>query len=169
MVMGTTPARRRGGGRPRWVRRTARVVVVLVALGAILLVSLTREPMRAAIWQRLGQPCGTVGTTLQGRPLTDPTTTQRTEACFVDGYAHCRAVSLDDMYNFGDGYTTDTFVVEPALGPLAGCAVADALRTVIVGGGTFTRTERCAGVVQRPDGLHVLGCGPLGDITVAWP
>jgi hypothetical protein len=157
-------------GRTRWIRRTAIGLAILVALGGILLASVTLEPMRAAVWQTLGQKCGTVGTGLQGRPLVDPATTTREEARFVRAYARCQAATLDDTVNFGDGTTTQTFVVEPAVGPLVGCGVADALTTNIVGGsGPFRRTERCAGLVQRPDGLHILGCGTLGDIDITSP
>ncbi len=152
--------------RTRWVRRTAIVGVVLVALGGILLASVTLEPMRTAVWQALGQKCGTVGTDLDGRPVVNQATAQHEEACFVSGYVHCRAVTFANLVDFQDGTTTQTFVVESAVGPLVGCGVVVSASTSIIGGRPFRRTERCKAVVQHPGGLTVLGCGALGHIVI---
>jgi hypothetical protein len=142
------------------------VVVVLVALGSILLASVTLDPMRTAVWQALGQKCGTVGTGLDGRPVVNSATAQREEACFVSGYVHCRAVTFANAVDFQDGTTTQTFVVEPAVGPLVGCGVVVSASTYFDGGRQLQRMERCKGVLQHPDGLTVLGCGTLGHIVI---
>lgn len=156
----------RSGARTRRIQRIAIVVVVLIALGSILLASVTLEPLRLGVWQALGQQCGTVGTDLDNRPVADQATEQHAEACFVSGYAHCRAVTLAYLADFQDGTTTHTFVVEPAVGWLVGCAVVDTLTTHISGGTPVQRTARCKGVLQQPDSLTVLGCGTLGHIVI---
>ncbi len=166
----TPPIPRRRAQRilPRWARWLA--FVVLLALGGILLASLTQEPLRAAMWQGLGQRCGTVAAqdTPAPKPFTDPATTRQAEDCFMHGYAQCRAVSLEYSLGGTDYFKTHTFVVEPAVGWLVGCAVADSYQITLAGGGrAFTETDHCARVTQGPDGLHAIGCGRWGDIVIS--
>lgn len=155
---------------PRRVRRLAIVVVVLLALGGALWASLTQEPMRAAIWQGRSHLCGTLAAenTHPTQQLTGPATVRQAEDCFMNGYTHCQAVSLKYASGAVDAFTTDTFVVEPAEGWLAGCALADAWSSW-VSTRTYSGTNRCSGVAQEPDGLHIIGCAGGGDIIIPSP
>ena len=157
---------------PRWVRGFALVVLVLFALGSIGLASLTREPIRATIWQRLGQNCGAFGAQdVSDRPfVTDSATVLRTEDCFLRGYAHCQAVSLGYGWSGTDSGTMNTFVVEPAVGGLVGCTLADVVRWSVAPSSTGKNTVRCARVVREPDySLRIVGCGGGEDIVINAP
>ena len=169
--MRTPPASRRKVQRvlPNWVRQLVLVVVGLLALSGALLASLTLEPARAAIWQRLGQRCGTVVAqdTPAPKPVTNPATVRQAEDCFMHGYVRCQAVSLEYSLGGTDYLKTHTFVVEPGL---AGCTLADAYQiTLASGGSTYKETDRCASVAQQAGGLHILGCGRWGDILIHSP
>ena len=161
-----TPRRNILRSLPRWVRWLAIVIVVLGVLWA----SLTQEPMRAAIWQGRSQLCGTLaaenGQSI--KQLTGSATVQQAEECFTNGYAHCQAVSLKYSSGAVDSFTTDTFVVEPAEGWLAGCGLADAWNGW-VSTRTYSGTNRCVGVAQEPDGLHIIGCAGGEDIIIPSP
>jgi hypothetical protein len=143
------------------------VVVILLALGGAMLASLTLEPMRAAIWQRRSQLCGEI-VAVNAKPpkqLTGSATVRQAEDCFMNGYAHCQLVSLSYTLGATDAFTTDTFVVEPAFGPLAGCSLAEAWNGW-VSTRTYSGTNHCVGVVRQADGLHVRGCGGGEDIVI---
>jgi hypothetical protein len=97
--------------------------------------------------------------------VSGPGTVRQAEDCFTNGYARCQTVSL--IYTTGgiDYFVTDTFVVEPAEGWLAGCGLADAWNSW-VSTVTHSGTNRCAGVAQKPDGLHIIGCAGGEDIVI---
>lgn len=169
-MVAPTPSLRRMVERvvPRWIRRLALVVVVLLTLGGAVLASFTLEPMRAGIWQGRGHLCGTIEA--QDRPGfppdTDLATVRQAEACFIRGYTRCQAVTLVyETYGI-DFSATETLVVEPAFGSLAGCALAVvSLGHLASGGRPSMSTHRCGRVVPLADGLHILGC----DVVIRAP
>ena len=153
------------------MRKVAPAVVVALSLVIFLWASLTQEPIRAAIWQLRTRSCGSIyfGNGL-GDPLAiDSAAILQEENCFMYGYTHCQAVSLDYTTGGTDFFETDTFVVEPAEGWLAGCALADISHGGVVTN-VHTSTHRCTGVVREADySLHVQGCGSWGDIVISAP
>jgi hypothetical protein len=151
-------------------RRLVVVGLVVVGLGAALVATLQVEPLRAALWHAVGQPCGEVSLPPDPRsPLigASPHDNRAAEACFAQYYAHCQPVSLTASQSRGiDTISTDTFVVEPSLvGP---CGLADRSEYLADAGLIRSgRTVSCAGLTQEPDGLLVHGCGgPGGDMLL---
>lgn len=153
--------------RSRRVRGLAIVVVVLLAIGGIALLSFTQEPMRAAIWQRQAQRCGQVVAVNNQPPrqIIGSATMRQAEDCFMNGYARCQPVTLAYTTGAIDSFTTDTFVVEPAEGQLAGCGLANAWQGDTSGRG-YSGTNRCVGAMWQADGLHVRGCAGGEDIII---
>ena len=160
----TVPHARRASRRRRLVRIGLALGVLLLLAGGTLL-AVTVEPLRAWVFSHVGQDCGTITQDLGG-PLTDVATAQDAERCFLRASTQCRAAALSYVRPFLDGRTTHTFVVEPAIGFLHGCSLADAYGTQLEGGGYSGRTAGCAGVVRDAEGLRFLACGPLGDMRV---
>lgn len=161
-------------GLPLWIRSFALVAVVLVTLGGALWANLTLEPMRAAISLRMSHSCGTIVAWPAPRlpsttDLATLATVWRAEDCFMHGYTHCQAVSLKYEWGGMDFSFTDTFVVEPTEGRLAGCALADISQGEVVGVPHGPSTHRCTGVVRLADGLHILGCDTVISVPTDTP
>jgi hypothetical protein len=155
------------------VRSLALVVVVLATVSGGVLVALTQEPMRATIWSWMSHSCGTIEAWHEPRqPSTSDLATLATgwqaEDCFMRGYTRCQAVSLSYEWGGLDFSFTDTFVVEPAEGRLAGCSLA-----VISEGGAVgirkTYTHSCTGVARLADGLHFSGCDAVVSVPTDTP
>lgn len=153
------------------MRKVAPGVVVALSLVIFLWASLTQEPIRAAIWQLRAQSCGTIVVQGESYPFgTDSATMLQEENCFMRGYTRCQAVRLGYGSGGIDFSETDTFVVEPAEGWLAGCAIADIYKSHIAAGKTYTATHRCTRAVREADySLHIQGCGGGEDIVISAP
>lgn len=147
-----------------WIRPTVIAAIVLLVLGGVALLCVTIEPFRTTVWRTVGQNCGQVVTgEFQAANGADQTRAQ-VEACFMRAWTACRAATMSvETHNLDTG-SSDTFVVEPAFGPLRPCGLSDAWsQTVNVH--TTVGFTTCANVTQQPDGLHFIGCGQFGTIV----
>jgi hypothetical protein len=140
------------------------LVVVVVVLAGLLVAALRVEPLRASLWQAVGPSCGAVRLPPVGIAGPGGAHDNRgPEACFARAYARCQAASLTASQLLGiDTSSTDTFVVEPGL--LGPCGLADRWES-LVDAGLIRQggTVSCTGMELESDGLHIRGCGSLGD------
>lgn len=149
----------------RWLRPTIIAALVLVALGSIALLCVTVEPFRTTVWRATGQDCGQVVTGEFPGQQGDGQTAAQVEACFMRAWTACRAATMTLETRNLDTGSSDVFVVEPAVGPLRPCGLADAWSQTMNVVQTVGYTT-CADVTQQADGLHFEGCGQFGTFTV---
>jgi hypothetical protein len=125
------------------------------------------EPLRASLSQWNAPSCGSLAVALA--TTGGSTVTQITQAgtCFQEALIACRAATLKVSFYSVDTGTRFTFVVEPPMGLIHSCALADVWQFYRVSG-NFTRsgTERCSGMTVLADSFEVYGCGAEGTITV---
>lgn len=147
------------------LRRVRLILLVVVVLAAIVVLSVSVEPARAAVWHVLGQRCGELDFSRTGSPV--PRDFTAAEDCFAIAYYRCQAATLTVRQSGIDTILTQTFVVEPALAFVLPCGLADVWsNSVDAGRIRRSGTESCQGLTQQPDGLLFQGCGQLGDIVV---
>jgi hypothetical protein len=137
--------------------------VALVAAALLVLATLTVEPLRAHLWAARGAACGTVATFAGAAPRVGGTSN---EQCLQRAVQRCQAATLTyDQMGVDTDYTI-TLVSEPAVPYLAPCSIA-VLWTNNVDVHFFSAgMEHCARIELQSDGLHVSGCGSLGDFVV---
>jgi hypothetical protein len=110
------------------------------------------------------QKCGTVHTNPRGIP-TDVLAAKQAEDCFWQAFQKCAPASLVYTLIGVDTVTTRTFTIQTNNGH---CSISDAFQhTIVPAPLSAAKTYTCTGVAQKPDGLHLSGCGQDGDIVVA--
>jgi hypothetical protein len=138
--------------------------VVVLVIGAAL-ATLTVEPLRAHLWASVGTSCGTVA--IQDGRTYPIEGGESNELCLQRAAQKCQAATLDYVHGGLDTSDTLTVVIEPTVLDIAQCGVA-ALWENDVDAGLIKRSgmESCANLALQADGLHVNGCGSLGDIVI---
>jgi hypothetical protein len=148
------------------VRRRRTVVLVtaavLVLVAGAALSSVTVEPLRARLWAAVGPSCGTLETLDGARP--SQVAGAPDEQCLLRAARRCQAVTLMYDQRGLDSDSTIYVVIEPAVPYVASCTIA----TLWYDSGEHfsSGVEHCTSVALQADGLHVNGCGALGDIVV---
>jgi hypothetical protein len=148
--------------RRRTVVLVAATVLVLVAGAA--LASVTVEPLRGHLWAAVGPSCGTLETLNGARP--PHVVGAPDEQCLLRAARRCQAATLTyDQRGLDSDYTIYV-VIEPAVPYVASCTIATLWYGGGEVGGSRSGVEHCTSVALLSDGLHVNGCGALGDIVV---
>lgn len=109
------------------------------------------------------QKCGAVQTNPRGVPL-NGTAAKKAEDCFWQAYQKCSPATLVYTLTGVDTVKVRTFALQNNGGH---CSVSDAVQhTIVPAPLSAAKTYTCAGVTQKPDGLHLSGCGEDGDVVV---
>ncbi len=109
------------------------------------------------------QKCGKVQTNPRGTPL-DVTTAKQAEDCFWQAFQKCQPASLVYTLTGVDTIAVRTFTIQ---NNGVQCSISDAFQHSIVPQPlSATKTYTCAGVTQKPDGLHFSSCGVDGDVAI---
>ena len=142
----------------------ALVAVVLVV--SVIVVATNLEGWRAGYTESHAKACGAL-TYGAYRLMTSTSDAQAAEACFAHALPHCQAATLSATVTGVDTGATDTFLIQPPLGPLGGCQIVLTVsRWGIVPLANRSQTVTCQSVALAPDSLSVSACGSLGDITL---
>jgi hypothetical protein len=154
-------------GRPRvtasrveWARRHALQLTALLIVLVILIACCNLPAWPTVIWYAASPSCGTV-TNLVSK--TQPGGT-RAETCFAQAYRRCSPATIGADFRNLDYSATYSFVIEPY-------GFACAIGVLWNGGSTrpfggSAGVGYCSSARQEADGLQVLGCQSLGDITL---
>lgn len=109
------------------------------------------------------QKCGTVQTNPRGLPV-DVTAAKKAKDCFWQAFQKCNPATLVYSLTGVDTVIVRTFTIQKNGGH---CSVLDAVQhTIVPAPLSAAKTYTCAGVTQKPDGLHFSGCGEDGDVIV---
>jgi hypothetical protein len=153
-----------------WMYRYRRGFALAIVVPGVLALPLKLyggfRGIEMVFWQSQAQACGTLyvvdGRVRSGDPQTAMT-------CVMQAYAHCHAARLVESFNV-ENTDMDTFVIEPVLlvGGAHPCSIQGNWTPVGISAkrpDPYDWTE-CASVDQRPDGLHISGCGQGSDFVV---
>jgi len=110
------------------------------------------------------QKCGKVQTNPRGVVL-KATDAKQAEDCFWQAFQKCSPASLVYTLASVDTVTIRTFTIQ-SNGDR--CSPVDAVQhTIVPAPLSAAKTYTCAGVTQKPDGLHFSSCGVDGDVVVS--
>ncbi|HET9110356.1 MAG TPA: hypothetical protein VFN78_05990 [Ktedonobacterales bacterium] len=101
---------------------------------------------------------------------------QQAESCFANAASQCRPATLSASVMGVDTGTADTLVVEPPLVPWDSCRITlTATHYGMIHLANPAMTATCRSATMTTNGLHVSGCGKLGDLDLpavkgtGWP
>ncbi len=144
----------------------AAVVAIVLVVGGVLFASSHLRNWQASYAASHAKACGTLRYAA-GSLMSATADARAAEACFAHALPHCQAATLSASVMGVDTGATDTFLIQPPLGPLGGCQI---VLTVshwgLVPIANNTQTMTCQSVALAPDSLSVSACGSLGDITL---
>ncbi|HZC06458.1 MAG TPA: hypothetical protein VE338_12550 [Ktedonobacterales bacterium] len=148
-------------------RRTLIVgAITLLAMVALIYAGANLQQWRTDYTQGHAQACGALHYAA-GRLMTTTTEAQAAEGCFAHAFSDCHAATLSASVMGVDTGATDTFFVEPPLGPFGSCQI---VLTVshwgLVPIANHTETMTCQTITRTPGQLSVSGCGTLGTVTL---
>jgi hypothetical protein len=110
------------------------------------------------------QKCGKVQTNPRGVVL-KATDAKQAEDCFWQAFQKCSPASLVYTLTGVDTVTIRTFIIQSNGDH---CLAVDAVQhTIVPAPLSAAKTYTCAGVTQKPDGLHFSNCGVDGDVVVS--
>ena len=122
----------------------------------------TARPISSAMFRLYAHDCGSVFFTAGTHPAQQGSQAQQAEQCFWQAYKQCQAALLAFTEMGVDTGVRHTFTTANHFGT---CSLADEAESY----GLRSRTTRyaCNGLMQRPDGLHVLACGEEGEVIIS--
>jgi hypothetical protein len=147
-----------------WIRQH-----LLISVGSVLALVLLLWGARSAAFAATHtaiQDCGSLYNASGPRPQTGGDTIGVRQAihCFVLAHQQCRAASLSYTTHSVDTGVKDTYTTANGLD---GCAISGESTFYVVALHSKTTTDfSCSGLIQKPNGLHLLSCGQYGEIVV---
>lgn len=147
---------------PLWATWSIGVLIALLSVGLVACGSEqgSQPPSTASVQ---GLHCGKIQAGPSGKVVNTDAAKQATN-CFWQAFQQCHPASLVFIAGGVDTVTTQTFTIKNNSNP---CTISETVQSVMgPNPPSVARTYTCAGLAQKPDGLHFASCGEDGNVFV---